>query len=164
MIINAEFWVFLSFLALIALTGKKAWGALSQFLDKRIREIIRNIEEARHLKEEATDLLDQAVTLQSKVNDQIQETRAYAKTEIQHLKETADREVEAHLKFEEYQLQERTRLAMHQFLDHLEKRAIFTAFENAREVIALNVNAPLEQVFLKKAVNALSHAAMSSET
>lgn len=156
MVTDPSFWVFLAFVALIGLGGKKSWIALAQTLDARARNIEQDIEEAQHLKEEAQQLLNHAMRLQHSVNERIQEIKSHTKKEIEHLREEAAYEIEQHLKSEEYQLNERIQLSMRQALHKIEKKAINVALHASKNVIAMNANEQLKHAFFQKAMDKLS--------
>ena len=153
MVTDPSFWMFLAFVALLGLTGKKSWISLTQKLDARAENIVRDIEEAQLLKEEAQQLLNHAMRLQRDMNERIEEIMIRTKKEIAHLKKEAALEIDQHLKSEEYQLNERIQLSIQQ--------AIQVALHASKNVMTIHANEQLEHVLFQKAIDKLSQASIA---
>ena len=161
MVTDPSFWMFLAFVALLGLTGKKSWISLTQKLDARAENIVRDIEEAQLLKEEAQQLLNHAMRLQRDMNERIEEIMIRTKKEITHLKKEAALEIDQHLKSEEYQLNERIQLSIQQALKEIEEKAIQVALHASKNVMTIHANEQLEHVLFQKAIDKLSQASIA---
>jgi F-type H+-transporting ATPase subunit b len=100
---TAEFWVFVAFVILVALTFKKVRTALTGGLDARAARIKAHLDEAEKLREDAQSLLAEYQRKQRAASEEAEGIVAQAKNEAQRMREQAQTELEHALKRREQQ-------------------------------------------------------------
>ena len=157
MFLDPSLWVFLAFLGLILLIGKRGWQALRQYLDQRAENIHNDIKMAQQSKEEAQFILNHALRLQKEMDKRSHEIMAHSDAEIQRLKSQAQQDLDDYLNHEENQLKVKFQQIEHQTIQHIEQKVINVAFASAQQIITFHTSESIHHKLFIKSLEEISH-------
>ncbi|MGE5514727.1 MAG: F0F1 ATP synthase subunit B [Bacteroidota bacterium] len=136
---DPHFWVYLTFVVVVALAFKPVFAAIGAALDGRAAKIKARLDEAHKLREDAQEML---ATYQRKQRDAMKEAEeiiAHAKSEAERLSKQAAKDLEEALKRRETQALERIAQAEAQALKEVQNTAVDVAMSAAQQVLAQSV-------------------------
>lgn len=132
---HAEFWVFVSFIVFVITFFKPMRNAITKKLDQHRDKIIKNLEDARALREEANALL---ADYQRKHRDAMQDVQKiidHATEEVKRIqREEAEKLAEALVRYEK-QLAERIIHAEAQATEEIKQKAIEIAVLATQKIL-----------------------------
>lgn len=137
---TAEFWVFVAFVILVALTFKKVRTALTGGLDARAARIKAHLDEAEKLREDAQSLLAEYQRKQRAASEEAEGIVAQAKNEAQRMREQAQTELEHALKRREQQALDKIAQAEAEALSAVRNQAVDLAVAASARLIAANLD------------------------
>jgi F-type H+-transporting ATPase subunit b len=137
---TAEFWVFVAFVILVALTFKKVRTALTGGLDARAARIKAHLDEAEKLREDAQSLLAEYQRKQRAASEEAESIVAQAKNEAQRMREQAQTELEHALKRREQQALDKLAQAEAEALSAVRNQAVDLAVAASARLIADNLD------------------------
>ncbi|MBI1301989.1 MAG: hypothetical protein GC137_10110 [Alphaproteobacteria bacterium] len=132
---NPYMWYTLSFLILCFIIYKFGGPAINKYLDGRIEDIKRDLQEAESLRVEAQEMLAQ---YQRKHRDAVQESEKIlqkAKENAEKFRKTAEAELEAVMKRREQQLEERLKRMEQNAIDDIKSYAAQLAMNAAEQIV-----------------------------
>ena len=132
---EAEFWVAVAFVILIAAVWKPAKRALATGLDERARTIRAELEEARRLRDEAERLLAEYRKKQSKALAEAAEIAKQAIVEAERSSRHAQAELDASLKRREQQAMDRIAQAEAKAVEEVRALAVDLAIAATRRLL-----------------------------
>ena len=138
---NAEFWVGIAFVVVVALAFRPVLRALGAGLDARAAKIKARLDEAARLREEAQEML---ATYQRKQRDAMREAEeiiAHAKAEAERLARQAAQDLDIQMKRREQMALDRIAQAEAQALKEVQHVAVDVAVAAARDVLAASISA-----------------------
>jgi F-type H+-transporting ATPase subunit b len=137
---TAEFWVFVAFVILVALTFKKVRTALTGGLDARAARIKAHLDEAEKLREDAQSLLAEYQRKQRAASEEAEGIVAQAKNEAQRMREQAQTELEHALNRREQQALDKIAQAEAEALSAVRNQAVDLAVAASARLIADNLD------------------------
>lgn len=132
---DPEFWVSVAFFAAIAIAAKPLSGMILGALDRRSREIARNLEEARALNEEAKELLASYRRKHRDAEAEIAEIMARAREEAERLTRDTARELEERVEKRRQKAMDRIRLAEADAMKEVREVAVDLALATTRRLL-----------------------------
>lgn len=153
---EAEFWVGVAFVVVVALAFRKVYGAITAGLDARATQIKGKLDEARKLREDAQALLAE---YQRKQRDALQEAEgiiAHAKHEATRMQAEAEASLEASIARRETQAMERIAQAEAQAMAEVRDLAVDMAIAAAGKLIAEKIPADAQDLLIEDSIKGLS--------
>jgi F-type H+-transporting ATPase subunit b len=132
---QAEFWVAIAFVILIAAVWRPAQRALLAGLDERARKIRAELQEAQRLRDEAERILTAYRKKQSKALGEVAEIAKQAAGEAERSRRQAQAELEASLKRREQQAMDRIAQAEAKAVEELHALAVDLAIAATRRLL-----------------------------
>jgi F-type H+-transporting ATPase subunit b len=157
MIHTPEFWVFIAFLILVGLGGKKGWSLLIEALDHKAKIIKRDLDEAAQLKEETQALLEKQKQLHAEAIEKAKEIITHAYKEAERLKKEAHEAMEIYSSNEERLLEERVQLVEQLALQEIKTRIIEMSLDETQKTIEKSFDPQLQSQIINQMINALEN-------
>ena len=132
---DPAFWVAVAFFAAIAIAAKPLSAMILGALDRRSREIARNLEEASALHEEANELLASYRRKYRDAEAEIAEIMARAREEAERLTRDAARELEERVEQRRQKAMDRIRLAEADAVKEVREVAVDLALATTRRLL-----------------------------
>jgi len=153
--LEAEFWVAVAFVIVIAGLFYKGRGTVTTALDERAAKIKAELDEAQRLREEAQTKLAE---YQRKQRDALKEAEAivaHAKAEAERVAAQAARDLEAAIERRKRLALEKIALTETKALAEVRNLAVDLAVAALRRVLAEDLDAPSRSALIDKAIAAL---------
>ena len=132
---QAEFWVAIAFVVLIAALWRPAQRVITTGLDERARKIRAELQEAQRLRDEAERILTEYRKKQSKALGEAAEIAKQAAGEAERSRRQAQAELEASLKRREQQAMDRIAQAEAKAVEELRALAVDLAIAATRRLL-----------------------------
>jgi F-type H+-transporting ATPase subunit b len=152
---DPEFWVAVAAAIFVAVVWRPARRALLGSLDERAARIRAELDEARHLRQEAEQLLAQYQQKARAAQADARAIVAHAEEEAQRIAAQAARDIEQALTRRQRLAEERIAQAEGKALDEIRTAAVDVAVAAAREVIARQLDETRDAALLDDAIAAL---------
>ena len=152
---DPEFWVAVAAAIFIAVVWKPVRRSLIGSLDERAARIRGELDEARQLRDEAAQLLDEYQRQQRDATAEAATITAQAREEAEHLAARASRELEAALARRQRLAEERIAQAEGKAIDEIRAAAVDAAIAAARDVIVSEIDEERGGALLDAAIAAL---------
>jgi F-type H+-transporting ATPase subunit b len=152
---DAETWVAITWLIVVALVARPVFRAITAALDLRREKIRARLEEAERLRTEAQDML---ASYQKKQRDALKEAESIvgqAKVEAERLAAQMSANLDELLKRREQQAVERINQAEAEALREVRNKAVDIAIEATRKLIAENLSAEQASALIDDAIKDL---------
>ena len=152
---EAEFWVAVAFVIVVGGLVWKGRGALIQALDERAAKIAADLDEARHLHEEAKERLAE---YQRKQRDALKEAEAIvaqAKAEAERIAAQAARDLDAAIERRRRLAVEKIALEESKALDEVRSAAVDLAITALRRALADDLDAQRRSALIDEAIAGL---------
>jgi F-type H+-transporting ATPase subunit b len=152
---DAETWVAITWLIVVALVARPVFRGITAALDLRREKIRGRIEEAERLRTDAQEML---ASYQKKQRDALKEAQsivAQAKTEAERLAAQAASNLDDLLKRREQQAVERINQAEAEALRQVRNKAVDIAIDATRKLIAENLSAEQTSSLIDQAIKDL---------
>ena len=153
---DASFWVFVGFVTLFVLIGRKTWVGITSALDARAKKIESDIEEAAKRRQEALTLLKTCQRKQIEATERAHEILKHAEEEAIRLKQKVFDDLKEHTEAEERLLQERIHQAELRAFAEIRERALLLATEATRDLILKNADKGFEEKLFEQTRQTLS--------
>ena len=154
-------WTIVTFLVLLALLAKFAWGPLLEALDKRQEVIRKSLDDARQAREELAQVKTEAQRLlaeaRSEANDIVSRTRSDAAAFAEEMKVKARADAEALGKRAEREIEMQTSRAMENIRREAVELSVAIASKILRRDISKEDNERLLNDTLKEMQSRLPH-------
>ena len=148
------FWTILTFLTLVFLLKKFAWGPLLKALEERQETIRKSLDDAEQAKQELTRLQDESAQITAEARAEAQsivtKSRAEAERVREDLKEKAKNEADAILKNAERQIHLETDRAVQQIRQEVVELSLNVASKLIRKNLTQEDNDALIQESLSQ--------------
>jgi F-type H+-transporting ATPase subunit b len=152
---DAETWVAITWLIVVALVARPVFRAITAGLDVRREKIRARLEEAERLRTEAQEML---ATYQKKQRDALKEAEAIlgqAKVEADRLAAQAIANLDELLRRREQQAVERINQAEAEALREVRNKAVDIAIDATRKLIAENMSSKQASALVDQAIKDL---------
>ena len=149
---DAEFWVAVAFVILVASVWKPLKRAFADGLDARAAKIRAELEEARHLADEAAALLADYRTKEGKALGEAEEILRQAAAEAERGRQAGASELKASLERRERQALERIAQAETKALAEVRALSVELALAATRRLIRDNLDAPRAAGLIDQAI------------
>jgi F-type H+-transporting ATPase subunit b len=149
---DAEFWVAVAFVILIASVWKPLKRALADGLDGRAAKIKAELEEARHLADEAAALLAEYRTKEGKALGEAEEILRHAAAEAERSRQAGASELKASLERRERQALERIAQAEAKAIAEVRALSVELALAATRRLIQDNLDAKRASGLIDQAI------------
>lgn len=154
---DSHVWYAISFTMFAVFMWRYVFPVLIQFLDARIAQIIRDLEEAENLRIEAQEMLAQYQRKHQNALQESQKILEKARENVLQYKEKAQVELDAAMKRREEQMDERLERMEQNAIAEIQAHAADLAMNAAKQIIdkQLNkkINAKLVDSAIKNVVN-----------
>jgi F-type H+-transporting ATPase subunit b len=155
------FWTILTFLTLVFLLKKFAWGPLLKALEERQETIRKSLDDAEQAKQELTRLQDESAQIIAEARAEAQsivtKSRAEAERVREDLKEKAKNEADAILKNAERQIHLETDRAVQQIRQEVVELSLNVASKLIRKNLTQEDNDALIQESLSQIESSSQH-------
>lgn len=138
---DAEFWIAVAFVILIAAVWKPVKGSLAAGLDARAAKIRSELEEARRLLEEARALLADYKEKQRQALSEAEGIMRHAAEEAERNRQAAEGDLAASLRRREQQAMDRIAQAEAKALDEVRALTVELALAATRRLVRDNLDA-----------------------
>lgn len=152
---EAEFWVLIAFVISMAIVVWKARGALLSMLDRRAEKIKAELEEARHLAEEAQKALAQHQLRQRDALKEAEAIIAQARAEAERAAQEGRKDLAAALERRKRLAAEKLVLEEQKALSEVRAAAVDIAIAAVRRVLAEDIDAKRRAALVDQAIAAL---------
>ena len=152
---DPEFWVLVAAVIFVVAVGRKVGPMITGGLDARAARIRGELDEARHLREEAERLVAEYRAKQQEGAADAEAIVAHAKAEAERIAAQSARDLEQALERRQRLAEERIAQAEAKALDEVRAAAIDVAIAAARDVIAAQINEQRGAALLDAAIVAL---------
>lgn len=152
---EAEFWVLIAFVISMAIVVWKARGALLSMLDRRAEKIKAELEEARHLAEEAQKALAQHQLRQRDALKEAEAIIAQARAEAERAAQEGRKDLAAALERRKRLAAEKLVLEEQKALSEVRAAAVDVAIAAVRRVLAEDIDAKRRAALVDQAIAAL---------
>jgi F-type H+-transporting ATPase subunit b len=150
---DPSLWVFLAFLIVVGLLWRaKAHKKLAEGLDKRAQKIADELEEARRLREEATELLAQYQRRQAEAEEEAKGIVEQARRDAEVLAAEARKKIEEQIERRAKAAEEKIARAEAQALAEVRGQVADLAVETAREIIRARMDKGAQSALVEKAI------------
>jgi len=149
---DAEFWVAVAFVILIAAVWKPVKRSLSASLDARAAKIRSELEEARRLVEEARALLAEYQAKQEQALSEAEGIMRHAAAEAERNRQAAEGDLAASLRRREQQAMDRIAQAEAKALDEVRALSVELALAATRRLVRDNLDAKRAAGLVDKAI------------
>jgi F-type H+-transporting ATPase subunit b len=152
---DAETWVAITWLIVVALVARPVFRAIAAALDLRREKIRARLDEAERLRTDAQEML---ASYQKKQRDALKEAQAIvaqAKTEAERLAAQAEANLDELLKRREQQAVERINQAEAEALREVRNKAVDIAIEATRKLIVENLSSEQASGLIDQAIKDL---------
>lgn len=119
-----EFWVFIAFLLLLCILGKRVYLMVTKVLDQYAGTVAQQLEEAQHLQDEAASLLKTYKGKYRNALKEIEDIKTFADQEVADFKASTEAAYRTFKKERDIQAKERIDVLKKEFLDKLREEAI----------------------------------------
>lgn len=152
---EAEFWVLIAFVISMAIVVWKARGTLLSMLDRRAEKIKAELEEARHLAEEAQKALAQHQLRQRDALKEAEAIIAQARAEAERAAQEGRKDLAAALERRKRLAAEKLVLEEQKALSEVRAAAVDVAIAAVRRVLAEDIDAKRRAALVDQAIAAL---------
>lgn len=152
---EAEFWVLIAFVISMAIVVWKARGTLLSMLDRRAEKIKAELEEARHLAEEAQKALAQHHLRQRDALKEAEAIIAQARAEAERAAQEGRKDLAAALERRKRLAAEKLVLEEQKALSEVRAAAVDVAIAAVRRVLAEDIDAKRRAALVDQAIAAL---------
>jgi len=119
-----EFWLLIAFLLLLCGLGKRVYLLVTKALDQHAQTVTDQLEEAKHLQDEAESLLNTYKGKYRNALQEIEDLKAFAEQEVADFKASTEKAYRTFKKEREAQAKERLGVVEKDFLDKLRTEAV----------------------------------------
>ncbi len=155
---NPEFWVLVAFLIFFGLFGTRLWSAIAGMLDGRAKSIRAELDEAKHLRAEAEQMLRDAQLAREAAMAEARDMLDRSRTEAARVTHEAAIEAEASAKRRERMALDRIAAAEKAVVVEVRQMAADLATQAARDVIASSLSAEDDAALVDDAIGGLPRA------
>lgn len=152
---DPTFWVAVAFVITVAAVFKPIARTFSKLLDDRILRIRQQLDEAQELREEAQKVLAEYKRMQRDAVGEAERILVQAKQEAQHLREQAERDLEAQLARREKLALEKIEQAEANALQEVRDRTVDIAIAASAKLLADKIDESKAESLIDDAIKEL---------
>lgn len=156
---NPVFWVAVSFILVVCLLFKPLSKFAKNALQARVDRIIKNINDAANLKDDAQKLLADYERKFLNVDDEVQAILLKSQKEIEDFKQESLKKLEFEMKLREREVEERLNAAQHEAVQQIVVGATDVTMKTIKQILAQNLNAKNQDLLIEKSINSISKMA-----
>jgi F-type H+-transporting ATPase subunit b len=149
---EAEFWVLIAAIVLVALIWRPVGRSIVGSLDSRARRIRAELDEARSLRDEAQQTLAEYQRKQRDAAEEAKQILAHAAAEAERIAAQSARDLEQALERRQRLAQERIAQAEQKALVEIRATAVDLAIAAARDVLAAHLDEPRQAALIDAAI------------
>ena len=153
---NPVFWVAVSFILVVLLLARPVGKIAKQLLQNRVDAIIKRIEDAANLKDDAQKLLVEYerkfVNAEAEANGILQKS----KKEIELLKKESLEKLKLEMAIKEKEAEERLKASQAEVMNEIVSMTSNVTIEVLKKVLSENLNAKMQDELIEKSINSIA--------
>ena len=153
---NPVFWVAVSFLLVVALLAKPIFKISKQLLQKRVDGIIKQIDDAAHLKDDAQKLLAEYERKFINVDSEVNQILQKSAREVELFKKESLGKLKSEMAIKEKEAEERLKSAQNSAVSHIVNMTSDVTIAALKQVLAQKLNAEMQNKLIENSINSIS--------
>lgn len=153
---NPVFWVAVSFVLVVVLLARPVGKIAKQLLQNRVDAIIKRIEDAANLKDDAQKLLVEYERKFVNVDAEADAILQKSTKEIELLKKESLEKLKLEMAIKEKEAEERLKAAQDEVMNEIVSMTSNVTMEALKRVLVENLNAKMQNELIEKSINSIA--------